>query len=489
MYRENTVFPLLFFVRRVLAKRIRIVLTALAITTATTAVAQTNIQARKADEFVDSMGINVHMESTTPPYNDYDSINLTLQSLGMRHFRDEINRADPSFKDWSFVTEINRIGKLGYSLCGLIEGGNDYPLPDTTLEAGKVVPMIKKLLPTIEAVEGPNEPDDPTKPPFEYGLDFLHYPQGAINESENLWSIVKGDSKISDLPILAMSEGNAEDFEELAQLVNRNEIAPPRDYTNFGNMHAYQGGGVGDNGLENYIHLSHDWTRNQPLWTTEMGYHNNTSYLSDGEQQGVSQRASAIYLPIAFLSGFNKGVVRTFSYELIDEDSDPPPDCSGESNCSGEGYYGLLNYDFTPKPAYTALQNLIELLQDPGSNFEPGSLAITFSGAPRTMRHTLLQKSNGDYYLALWNNVSVYKIAACTAGQPQTCTNILPGKDLYPRNEAVTVTFSTPQTFTVYAPNDPSGVNPTGAYTVSTTSDSIQLELPPEVLLIKIVHQ
>jgi hypothetical protein len=41
------------------------------------------------------------------------------------------------------------------------------------------------------------------------------------------------------------------------------------------------------------------------------------------KQQGVSQLASAVYLPTAFLSGFRLGVARTFSYDLIDEVNDP----------------------------------------------------------------------------------------------------------------------------------------------------------------------
>lgn len=112
------------------------------------------------------MGINVHMEALGTPYKHYAFINSRLASLPMRHIRDEINRADPSFKDLSFVAEIKRIGKLGYTLCGLIEGGNDYPLNGHRLDPGRVVPMIRSLLPTMDAVEGPNEPDNAT---FAYG--------------------------------------------------------------------------------------------------------------------------------------------------------------------------------------------------------------------------------------------------------------------------------------------------------------------------------
>ena len=196
---------------------------------------QVRIRARVAEKFVDSMGINVHMESSQPPYSNYPLINARLRELGMRHFRDEINDTDPSF-----VNEMKQIGELGYSLCGLIEGGNDYPPHGTKLEASAVVPMIQNLQPTIEAVEGPNEPDDGG---FVYGPNGgVPYPQGAINESEDLWNIVKGSSEISSLPVLVMSEGNAQDFTQLAAIT-----PPPIDYATYGNMHAYQGGGVGDN--------------------------------------------------------------------------------------------------------------------------------------------------------------------------------------------------------------------------------------------------
>jgi hypothetical protein len=453
------VFSRFFSIQCLPEKLVKVFLTGLILPIAATGFAQTTIQARPADRFVDSIGVNVHMEYANTPYKHYATINQKLRELGMRHFRDEINDTHQPF-----VKELKDIGGLGYSLCGVIEGGNDYPGRRKRLEAGKVVPMIQNLLPTIEAVEGPNEPDDGG---FVYGKKKVHYPWGAINESVDLWNIVKGSSKISALPVLVMSEGNARDFTQLAAIT-----PPPIDYATYGNMHAYQNGDVGDHLLTNwYIPYSRDLTGKDALWTTEMGYHNNTHYLKDGEQQGVSQRASALYLPIAFLSGFDRGILRTFSYELIDEGN-------GSHITKGEDFYGLLNYDSTPKPAFTALKNLIALLREPGArDFDSGSLTITFSGAPATMRYTLLQKSTGAYYLAIWNDVKVYKVA----------TKKKPGKDIYPKHVPISVTFSAPKTLTVYAPNDATGIHPTNAYTLSKTPRSIDLDLPPKVLLIKIV--
>ena len=184
-----------------------------------------------------------------------------------------------------------------------------------------------------------------------------------------------------------------------------------------------------------------------------MGYHNNTQFLTDGEQQGVSERASAIYLPIAFLSGFGKGILRTFSYELVDEAAD-------FSNPSGVGHYGLLDFYGNPKPAFTAMQNLIRILREPNvEHFDPGSLSITFEDAPSTMDYPMLQKSNGDYYLAIWNDLMVYQIANSKKA----------GHDIYPPRVPVTLKFSTPHDFEVYAPNDPRGVDPTETYTIAKT--------------------
>ena len=189
---------------------------------ATTSFAQTRIHAREADRFVDSMGINVHMESTSKPYNEYAAVNRFLRVLGMRHFRDEINQADPLSPSYNpaFVAELLDIGGLGYTLCGLLEGGNDYPIPpgSSRLSASHVVPMIQSLEPVIDAVEEPNEPDDVPWSCQGRGFcyDGVPYPQGAINESVDLWRIVRDNAEISDLPIVVMSEGSPQDFKELA---------------------------------------------------------------------------------------------------------------------------------------------------------------------------------------------------------------------------------------------------------------------------------
>ena len=56
----------------------------------------------------------------------------------------------------------------------------------------------------------------------------------------------------------------------------------------------------------------------------------------------------------------------------------------------------------SPKPAFTALKNLIALLRDDGSAFKAASLSYSLNGYVNNLHHTLLQKRDGSFYLALW---------------------------------------------------------------------------------------
>jgi hypothetical protein len=107
----------------------------------------------------------------------------------------------------------------------------------------------------------------------------------------------------------------------------------------------------------------------------------------------------ATYVPRMYLEYFRRGVLRTFSYELLDEDAG-----SGDR----EDNFGLLRNDFSEKPAFGALRNLIEILEDPGPRFPAGSLGYTLSGDTDDLRSLLLQKRDGTFFLALWRATEVW---------------------------------------------------------------------------------
>jgi hypothetical protein len=110
----------------------------------------------------------------------------------------------------------------------------------------------------------------------------------------------------------------------------------------------------------------------------------------------VSEVVNGKYIPRLLLEYFNRGASRSYLYELVDE---------GTPSSNRENSFGLVRNNGTPKPAFTALKNLLALLADPGPGFVPGRLSYTLSGDLTAVHTTLLQKRNGTFYLALWLEV------------------------------------------------------------------------------------
>jgi hypothetical protein len=156
-----------------------------------------------------------------------------------------------------------------------------------------------------------------------------------------------------------------------------------------------------------------------------------------------------------------RGDQRMYSYELIDEFDDP-------DLTNPEANFGLLHRDLTPKPAYTAMQNLLGLLADPGSSsFEPGSLAIEADGLPAgEARYVLTQKRNGQFVLLLWRDVSIWDPVE------QERVGVAPAD--------VTLKLEQSKDLALYRPSD--GAAPER----ETTGDSLSLQLGGEVVAVTI---
>ena len=106
----------------------------------------------------------------------------------------------------------------------------------------------------------------------------------------------------------------------------------------------------------------------------------------------MSENVGGIYAPRLYLYYFAYGLpsgsrcVRATIYQLLDDAE----------------HFKLVNTNGQVTPAYTALKNLISLLADSGAPFTPGSLDYQLSGWTAGVRHILLQKRDGVFYLAIW---------------------------------------------------------------------------------------
>jgi hypothetical protein len=135
------------------------------------------------------------------------------------------------------------------------------------------------------------------------------------------------------------------------------------------------------------------------VWATEAGFHNALNATSG--QPPASEGAAAVYIVRTFLEHFADGIPRTYAYELLDETAEP-----GLRN--PEEHFGLLRHDFSEKPAFIALKNLLALV---GPNQRPAALRplrLDVSAAVPDVRRLVLQKADGTYLIALWRLASVW---------------------------------------------------------------------------------
>ncbi len=333
---------------------------------------------RSASSFVDSIGLVVHLNyRDTVYYQKYnETIVPKLKELGIHHLRSNVG-----LKDRETQQKFNDLAAIGIKSTLVMN-----PLRETPSEA---VEIAKKVPQSIEAVEGPNESDIHAN--FEY--QGLYFPEGTRKYQQDLYSAIKADPATANLEVLSPT------------------LAKPKNISSLGRVdcdraaiHSYPGSGYKpSHGLDNtWIPSANVVCPGKKIIATETGYHNavNKSKIS-----GVSQQAAAKYIPRIFLEYFNRGILRTYNYELIDLKPNPNRD---RPNLN----YGLLNNDGSAKPAFNSLKNLITLLKEPETNnpIQLQALDYELINATPEIHHTLLQKNDGRFYLILWQEVLSYKV-------------------------------------------------------------------------------
>jgi hypothetical protein len=247
---------------------------------------------------------------------------------------------------------------------------------------------LQQVAASVEAVEGPNEPDGA-------GIAYKSngFPQGVRNYQDDLFARLKRSSTLGRLPVVAASMSNPESSPKLGLLQS----------ADYANTHCYADGGPPGFRWDWYMERCR---RNcdRPVIATETGYHNAPNHTDGLWIPGISEAAAGKYISRLLPEYFVRGIVRTYLYELLDLRDNPR---DAESNL------GILRAGGAPKPAFTAVKNLIALLSDPGPAFAPATLRWTlssFQGFP--LRHLLLQKRDGRFELLLWTNSPVYDTKA-----------------------------------------------------------------------------
>lgn len=342
------------------------------------------VDARPAEDFVDSVGVNVHLGYYDTAYNNRTLVKQRMLELGVHHARDGV--VQKQYPVWDSVRDFAAAGIRFTFIVGHPTGRYGSGTLDQQLDV-----IDRELGAAVESLEGPNEYDLQGDP--DWASTLRDY-------QRRLYEGAKSRPGLAARPVVGPS---------LVYNSSRDRLGDISAWVDHGNVHPYPGGYEPDrpSHLDSQFALAAKNTGSKLIQATETGYHN--SLTSTSGHLPASERAAGIYTPRLLLENFRRGIGRTFLYELVDQWNRPG---------NPEANFGLLRSDFSPKPAFTATRQLLELLRDPGAPFVPEGLDYTVEGAPASMRQLLLQKRDGRYYLVLWNQASVWDPVSRTERDP-----------------------------------------------------------------------
>jgi hypothetical protein len=368
------------------------------------------IIAARANDFLNTFGVNTHIGLG---WDDPSQVAALVQQIGFRNLRDNnVVSFLPTFIAFSQQTGVKF--DMG------VVGPNGQADLTTSIQTWEQYAQAGILL----AVEGPNEP--PYWPVTWNGstssLTAEPYFTPVAEYQQALYAQVKADAALKSYPVWDVTLGGYEPNDVGLQFLQVPQNPPDAatlavpagtQYADYANVHNYDCPGtfipnmmwdsentswtlagqvcvVGlywnyqnsadtANWTPRYAGYSASQVAALPRVITETGWREGQDGLTDAQIGGN-------YLDL-FLDAFVDGWSYTFLYDLKDD---------GDN-------YGLVNSDYSLRPQATCLKNFTTILADHSSNFTPGSIAYSIPNEPATVHDLLLQKSDGTFDLAVWD--------------------------------------------------------------------------------------
>ena len=373
-----------------------------------------------ANAFVESVGIVTHLTYQDTPYvqnwakaDASQNVSELLGALHIRHVRDRI--IHPEIQSWGSYLRyrfadlyadygIKFISILDLKREEILDQSQIAPFLDSyaseSLQAstGESIP-IRNLL---EGIEGPNEYDrhndiEERDPNWAEALQMY---QARLQQE------LTARAALASIPLITPS---------LIYTRYCGSVLPSfRETITHGNLHVYATHPyfrVPTDNLQWHLNHGRKCFGNKPVYVTETGY------LTGGG--GISDKTIAKYTS-RILSEFflEPQIERTYLYSLID--TLPDIDNWGliRPEKTGEVQNGFDQFKLSPKPSYYAVSSLLSLLdegvwdEDKEQWIVPAvsadSVDISFEHKQRNTHKLLLKKSDGYYYLLLWQEVESF---------------------------------------------------------------------------------
>lgn len=309
------------------------------------------------------------------------------------------NRIEPQrgHFDWSYYDDLVATAQRnGISIYGLVYGWSSWTTPYTPAGIADYTAFLQALVrhyrSDIHDWEIWNEPN----------IFFWQGPKEMY--AELLRKSYAAAKKVDpNVQVLGMSTASL-DYNFIAHTM---ALGAPFDILT---IHPYRAV-LNDRELMNEMTLASRLAGDRPVWVTEFGWSGYTPHdtIDQGFFRPTTERQRAELLARAYLSLIASGVQTNISWYDFRDDGDDP--VYFESNM------GILNRDFTPKPAYAAYSTLTRLLKDRSlaGKVDTGNkdvLAYRFSGRTGSV-------------VAIWSPESNQTITLPAAGKRVTLVNTI----------------------------------------------------------------
>ncbi|MBE7176597.1 MAG: glycosyl hydrolase [Mucilaginibacter polytrichastri] len=360
------------------------------------------VHAIPALDFLNSIGVN---SAVSRRGETLEQTIAAIRFTGIRWIRSGYEAG--SAMDDLYTLHRETGAKFSY---GLLSGGTDI---GRLLRDGRRLDSAGALL----AFEGPNEPNN-------WGLNYQQKKGGEKGSwlavamlQRDLYKAVKSDLQLRHYPVWSLSENGAQTDNLGLQFLRIPEHAGTlmpagTVYADFANAHNYfrhpSHPGLYDNQTWNaadpgenckvdglYGNYGKTWSgkfpgydeaalKKLPRVTTETG-------TTIGDDLNEEQHGKMILN--MYLSQFARGWTYTALYLLRDRTDE-----------AGNQRFGLYAPDHTPRKAAHYLHNLTRILSDKGNHRKmQGEMSYALSPKPETVHDLMLRKSDGSYWLVLWN--------------------------------------------------------------------------------------
>jgi hypothetical protein len=332
--------------------------------------------AHSAFDFVNSIGVNTHLNYFDTQYGNFPFVSRELQRVGIHHLRDGVHLQNADYNN-ALYGRWAALGKLGIRFDAVL---------DPRSKLGAITPALLEEVDrlsghSIESFEGPNE------------LDISNMPDWPAVDRSFQQTIFKAAQSLPDRKALELIGPS------LALARHAPALGDISAYIDVGNLHPYPAAKPPSIIFPEQTDLAGIMSGTKGIVITESGYHNGLRDHSD--QPAVSEAPAARYITRLYLENFAHGITRTYLYEFLDESAD-------SDLKSFQKHWGLIRSDGTEKPAFVALTNLIAELNDSAEPAHRSSLTWSLNSADPHIHHLMLQKSSGELDLVLWQEISSY---------------------------------------------------------------------------------